>query len=231
MSPPNAKVAESGPAAADPARTLLERASQARGRQRAIEVQLYALDEARRDVGRERRTKLDERRAVLVAEADRALSEAIEVYARVADDPALGAEVDRAEVLFDLGRALADADRPTEAAARYEALVREAPSSPRAAQAHLALAERAFAEERLGEAVEHCDRALAGPGPVDRVEALYLKAWSLRGLGESARPGATRDAMAALEAIGREPVRSAAAARIAEAARQELLALRNREGG
>jgi tetratricopeptide (TPR) repeat protein len=213
--------------APDPhARMLLDAASRARAKQRVIQVQLFALDEAIADVGSERAKKLEGRRDALASEATRALGHAITAYTQIADDPALAEGVALDEVLAELGRALHDVGSDEKAAERYQALVTRFPFSPRAPRAHVALAERAFAEERLEDALAHCDAMLAAPSNEGRVEALYLKAWSLRGLGEERHPGATSEAIAALEAIGRVPTRTAAEARIATSAQRELEALR-----
>ncbi|UQA60728.1 tetratricopeptide repeat protein [Polyangium aurulentum] len=212
--------------APDPhARMLLDAASRARAKQRVIQVQLFALDEAIADVGPERAAKLEGRRDALASEATRALGDAITAYAQIADDPSLAESVSLDEVLAELGRALHDVGQDEKAAERYQALVTRFPASPRAPRAHMALAERAFAEERLEDVIAHCDAVLAAGGE-GRVEALYLKAWSLRGLGEERRPGATAEAIAALEAIRHVPTRTAAEARIATSAQRELEALR-----
>jgi hypothetical protein len=111
--------------------------------------------------------------------------------------------------------------------------VASAPRAPEAADAHLALAEEAFVEERLDDAVRECDAALRFGDDTSRVSALYLKAWSLRGLGEHRAPGSTRKAIAALEEIVRVAPRSIGPsdAAIAESAGQEIDDLMAHEAG
>src|SRR5262249_10524768 len=93
----------------------------------------------------------------------------------------------------------------------------------------LALAEIAFAQKRLDEVVARCNRVIARGHAPERASALYLKAWSLRGIGDSARPGATREAMAALGSIVRMAPRIDP--RLARAAERDLSSLQKEKRG
>jgi hypothetical protein len=222
---------DAAPEPAASARALLQGAAGMRAKRRAIQAQLFALGEALRDVSAERRPALAAKRDALAAEDAHTLADMIALYTRLADDPALAADVALDKVLFDLARALDDAGNDAAAASRFADLAARFPASPRAAHAHMALAERAFADERLGDAVAHCDGVLAIPGHASHLEALYLKAWSLRGLGDARRPGATEEAIAALEAITRAEARTASETQITTAARAALASMRDGSAG
>ena len=110
----------------------------------------------------------------------------------------------RPHALFTLAEMLRARGDDLLASDRYLELVTMYPRASDAATAHLALAEIAFAHEELGDALRSCDAALAGtPGLGDdqRVTALYMKAWTLRGLGDAAEPHATLRAMEALRQV------------------------------
>jgi tetratricopeptide (TPR) repeat protein len=213
-----------------PVSALLSRATAARGRKQAIDVQLFVLDQALRSVSAERVSKLGERRDALVDEAGRALAEEIEALERVVEAPAPEG-VDLAEVLADLARALEQAGRSADAAARYEALISRFPASPYALRAHLSLGSLAFAEERLEDVITHCDAVLAGEGREGRIEALYLQSWALRGLADAGKEDARRKAEEALIGITHIEPQSEREAELVEAAKREIGGMKKKNVG
>ena len=70
---------------------------------------------------------------------------------------------DRAEARFREGTAWAEAGRPAEATRALAAYLEEAPQGPRAAEAHLLLADLARRQGRLREALTHLEALLDGP--------------------------------------------------------------------
>ncbi len=213
---------------ADRAGSLLARAQAARDRQHIVEIQLFALEEA--TLGERAVARLEERRAGLDRERERASDDAVAALTELCDDPALAAYERRDAALMLLARALRERSAPGAAATRLEDLVKRHPRSAFVPEALSVLADLAFAEGRLEDTLAWCDRiAGAGGAPGRRIQAEYLRAWALRGLGDDRRPGALDEAMRAL----REVIRLAAAAgdregpsgRIAETAELELVEL------
>ncbi|WP_437950913.1 tetratricopeptide repeat protein [Sorangium sp. So ce296] len=205
------------------AERLFREAESLASRRRAIGVQLFVLDEAAEAGAAGERAEA--RRAALEAEAARALSRTVAAYAALVDAPALRAAEQRPSALLKLAQALQDSGDLRGAEARLRQLALEHPASREAPEAHLALANLAFAAGRLDEAVSACDAALRGAaGAALRKRALYVKSWSLRGLG---RGGAVEEAMEALRAIVQlGPARAGSPeATIDEAAERELVEL------
>jgi tetratricopeptide (TPR) repeat protein len=197
----------------------LERAEALRARGRAVAVQLFVLGEAEASGGAAARG----RREVLEAEAARWRAGAIAAYRELVDAPDLKALPERPGALLALAQALQDSGEAEEAKARYRQLTGEHPDSAEAPEAHMALANLAFAEDDIEEASRRCDGALLGAGAGLRKRALYLKSWSLRGLG----PTSYRAAMEALREIVRlgRGVPGSLEAAIDEAAERELVTL------
>lgn len=215
--------AAQGAAAAE---RLFREAESLASRRRAIGVQLFVLDEAAQ-AGAAGATgeRGAGRRAALEAEAARVQARTVAAYAALVDAPALRAAEQRPRALFGLARALQDGGDLRGAEARLRQLALEHPASSEAPEAHLALADLAFAAGRLDEAARACDAALRGAAPPAlRKRALYVKSWSLRGLGGGA---ATGEAMRALRAIVRlDPAPAGSPeAIIDEAAERELVEL------
>ncbi|WP_438015196.1 tetratricopeptide repeat protein [Sorangium sp. So ce315] len=215
--------AAQGAAAAE---RLFREAESLASRRRAIGVQLFVLDEAAQ-AGAAGATgeRGAGRRAALEAEAARVQARTVAAYAALVDAPALRAAEQRPRALLGLARALQDGGDLRGAEARLRQLALEHPASSEAPEAHLALADLAFAAGRLDEAARACDAALRGAAPPAlRKRALYVKSWSLRGLGGSA---ATGEAMRALRAIVRlDPAPAGSPeATIDEAAERELVEL------
>ncbi|MGK4000536.1 tetratricopeptide repeat protein [Sorangium sp. So ce1024] len=213
-------------AVAAAAERLFQEAESLASRRRAIGVQLFVLDEAAQ-AGAAGATgeRGAGRRAALEAEAARVQARTVAAYAALVDAPALRAAERRPRALLGLARALQDAGDLRGAEARLRQLALEHPASSEAPEAHLALADLAFAAGRLDEAARACDAALRGAAPPAlRKRALYVKSWSLRGLGGSA---ATGEAMRALRAIVRlDPAPAGSPeATIDEAAERELVEL------
>ncbi|WP_437753275.1 tetratricopeptide repeat protein [Sorangium sp. So ce1389] len=212
-----------GDARAARAEQLFREAESLARQRRAIGVQLFVLDEAARAGAAGERGAA--RRAALEAEAARVQTRTAAAYAALVDAPALRAARQRPAALLGLARALQDGGDLRGAEARLRQLALEHPASSEAPEAHLALADLAFAAGRLDEAVSACDAALRGAAMAGlRKRALYVKSWSLRGLGGSA---ATEQAMKALRAIVRlGPARAGSPeATIDEAAERELVEL------
>ncbi|WP_433928605.1 tetratricopeptide repeat protein [Sorangium cellulosum] len=223
--PARAARAGEAPSAATAERLFREAESLA-SRRRAIGVQLFVLDEAAQ-AGAAGATgeRGAARRAALEAEAARVQARTVAAYAALVDAPALRAAKQRPPALLGLARALQDSGDLRGAEARLRQLAVEHPASGEALEAHLALANLAFAAGRLDEAVSACDAALRGAAPhALRKRALYVKSWSLRGLGGGA---ATDEAMRALRAIVQlGPARAGSPeAAIDEAAERELVEL------
>ncbi|WP_437903671.1 tetratricopeptide repeat protein [Sorangium sp. So ce327] len=207
-------------AAAEP---IFREAESLAGRYRVIGVQLFVLDQAAEAGAAGARGAA--RRAALEAEAARLRAGVAAAYAALVDAPALRAAEQRPRALLALARALQDGGDARGAEARLRQLALEHPASGEAAEAYLALADLAFAAGRLDEAVSACDGALRGAaGAPLRKRALYVKSWSLRGLGGR---DATDGAMRALRAIVQlGPARSGSLeATIDEAAERELVEL------
>ncbi|WP_437587065.1 hypothetical protein [Sorangium sp. So ce1000] len=211
------------PGASAAAEPLFREAASLAGRYRVIGVQLFVLDQAAEaGAARARGTA---RRAALEAEAARVQAGAAAAYAALVDAPTLRAAEQRPRALLALARALQDGGDARGAEARLRQLVLEHPASGEAPEAYAALADLAFAAGRLDEAVSACDGALRGAaGAALRKRALYVKSWSLRGIGGRS---ATEEAMRALRAIvqlGPAPAGSLEAT-IDAAAERELVEL------
>jgi len=219
--PASASASASAPVSAS-ASVWRARAVDARGRRRAIEVQVFVLDQALKNASPERTAKLGERRDNLLDEAGRALSEEIDALGRIAEEPG----ADSAEDLADLARALEDAGRGDEANARYTSLVARFPESPFATRAHLALASQAFAQEKLDEVVRHCEAILSSPGEEGRIEALYLKSWALRGLADAGQEDARKKAEDALVSLTQLEPHSDREEELVRAAKREIEGLK-----
>ncbi|XYH95137.1 hypothetical protein ACMHYB_46235 [Sorangium sp. So ce1128] len=205
------------------AEQLFREAGSLARQRRVIGVQLFVLDEAAMAGAAGERGAA--RRAVLEAEAARVQARTVAAYAALVDAPALRAATRRPAALLGLARALQDGGDLRGAEARLRQLALEHPAASEAPEAHLALADLAFAAGRLDEAVSACDAALRGAaGAGLRKRALYVKSWSLRGLGGSA---ATEQALEALRAIVQlGPARAGSPeATIDEAAERELVEL------
>ncbi|WP_437501440.1 tetratricopeptide repeat protein [Sorangium sp. So ce1099] len=205
------------------AEQLFREAESLARQRRVIGVQLFVLDEAAMAGAAGERGAA--RRAALEAEAARVQARTAAAYAALVDAPALRAARQRPAALLGLARALQDGGDLRGAEARLRQLALEHPASSEAPEAHLALADLAFAAGRLDEAVSACDAALRGAARAGlRKRALYVKSWSLRGLGGSA---ATEQAMKALRAIVQlGPARAGSPeATIDEAAERELVEL------
>src|SRR5262249_21424636 len=136
------------------------------------------------------------------------------------------------DALVELARHLRASGDAGGSLAAYEQLVERYPRSRRASEAFLALAEDAFSDERLEEAVRYCDRALEASSNDKRADALYLKSWSLRGLDDGAHPDALRRAMETLRDLVRLPpaMLRGADAGLQRSAEQELVELYARHG-
>jgi len=208
--------------APEPSARWLARAAEAHAAERALLVERIALDELARDVDGAVRERLEARRAAIRSAMDARRSERIAALTAFVEDPALAPDPGRAAVLMELGRALQESGDAPAASRRFEEVADQYPESREAARASLALAEVAFAEERFADAISWCDRVLVAARGAPRSSALYLKAWSLRALGDEVRPGATRDAVEALDEIAK----SSDASAIGRAARDELAAMR-----
>ncbi|WP_437808857.1 hypothetical protein [Sorangium sp. So ce1078] len=218
-----ARAVGAGASAGAAAERLFHEAESLASRRRVIGVQLFVLDEAAEAGAAGERAAA--RRAALEAEAARVLARTVAAYAALVDAPALRAAKQRPAALLGLARALEDSGDLRGAEARLRQLAVEHPASSEAPEAHLALANLAFAAGRLDEAVIACDGALRGAaGAALRKRALYVKSWSLRGLGGS---GAVEEAMVALRAIVQlGPARAGSIeATIDEAAERELVDL------
>ncbi|WP_437851877.1 hypothetical protein [Sorangium sp. So ce363] len=220
-----APAARSGadPGASAAAEPIFHEAESLAGRYRVIGVQLFVLDQAAEAGAAGGRGAA--RRAALEAEAARLRAGVAAAYAALVDAPALRAAEQRPRALLALARALQDGGDARGAEARLRQLALEHPASGEAAEAYLALADLAFAAGRLDEAVIACDGALRGAaGAPLRKRALYVKSWSLRGLGgRSATEGAMR-ALRAIVQLG--PARAGSLeATIDEAAERELVEL------
>ncbi|MGK4002637.1 tetratricopeptide repeat protein [Sorangium sp. So ce1036] len=188
--------AGAGAGAASAAQRLREAESLA-GHYRVIGVQLFVLDEASAADAQDERGAA--RRAALEAEAARVLERTVAAYTALVDAPALRRAEQRPRALLGLARALQDRGEARGAEARLRQLVEDHPDASEAPEAYLALANLAFAAGRLDAAARACDGALQrGAGAALRKRALYVKSWSLRGLGGR---GATLSAMAALREI------------------------------
>jgi tetratricopeptide (TPR) repeat protein len=186
---------------ADRASSLLAEAKRWRERQRVLLVQMFALDEVLKDSS-EGAERLAARRSTLATELERATQGAIAAYLSFVDDPALEAWPGRDVVLIHLARALREAGDTQAAAARLIELTERHPGSPLVPEADAALADLAFAAGRLDEARLRCDRVIAATPPSPRrLQALYMKSWSLRGIGDERRPGALDEAMQALREV------------------------------
>ncbi|WP_438023674.1 hypothetical protein [Sorangium sp. So ce233] len=221
-----ARAGEAPGASAATAEPLFREAESLASRRRAIGVQLFVLDEAAQ-AGADGATgeRGAARRAALEAEAARVQARTVAAYAALVDAPALRAAKQRPPALLGLARALQDSGDLRGAEARLRQLAVEHPASGEALEAHLALANLAFAAGRLDEAVSACDAALRGAAPhALRKRALYVKSWGLRGLGGGA---ATDEAMRALRAIVQlGPARAGSPeAAIDDAAERELVEL------
>ncbi|XXX74235.1 tetratricopeptide repeat protein [Sorangium sp. So ce134] len=211
------------PRAGAAAEQLFREAESLASRRRAIGVQLFVLDEAAEAGAAGERAAA--RRAALEAEAARVLARTVAAYAALVDAPALRAAEQRPPALLGLARALQDSGDLRGAEARLRQLTLEHPASREAPEAHLALADLAFAAGRLDEAASACDAALRGAASEAlRKRALYVKSWSLRGIGGR---GAVEEAMEALRAIVQlGPARAGSPeATIDEAAERELVEL------
>ncbi len=188
---------------------------------RVIEVQMLVLSDAIAR-GSKHAEALEVRREALAKEARRISEAAARDYAAFVDDPAQRASSERRRALAELARLYEDSGRIDEALSRLRELSAEA-EGREAVLAHLSLAKLLFAREELDEALVHCEAAAKGGAPGERIEALYLKSWILRGLGEAKRPGAMREAMEALREVvklGRE-----GRSDVVESAEGELLEL------
>ncbi|WP_437731531.1 tetratricopeptide repeat protein [Sorangium sp. So ce1335] len=213
-------------ASAATAERLFREADSLASRRRAIGVQLFVLDEAAQ-AGAAGATgeRGAARRDALEAEAARVLARTVAAYAALVDAPALRAAPPRPRALLALARALLDSGDLRGAEARLRQLALEHPASSEAPEAHLALADLAFAAGRLDEAVLACDAALRGAPPhALRKRALYVKSWSLRGLGGTAATGEALRALRAIVQLGPARAGSPEAA-IDEAAERELVEL------
>lgn len=211
---PEVAAEATGPAARG--KELWRRAEALRAQGRAMTVQLFMLDE----VGGEAAQR---RREVLEDQADEWRTAAIAVYEELVDAPDLQGLPERPAALYTLAQALQDHGDMEGAKARYRQLVEEFPTAKPTPDAYLALANLAFAEGELEEAAQRCDGALVRGSTWMRKRALYLKAWSLRGLG----PGSYRQAMEALREIvrmGRAAPGSMEGA-LDEAAQRELVSM------
>ncbi|WP_437965408.1 tetratricopeptide repeat protein [Sorangium sp. So ce260] len=218
-----ARAVGAAPGAGAAAERLFQEAESLASRRRVIGVQLFVLDEAAEAGAAGERAAA--RRAALEAEAARVLARTVAAHAALVDAPALRAAKQRPAALLGLARALEDSGDLRGAEARLRQLAVEHPASSQAPEAHLALANLAFAAGRLDEAVIACDGALRGAaGAALRKRALYVKSWSLRGLGGR---GAVEEAMEALRAIVQlGPARAGSIeATIDEAAERELVDL------
>jgi len=208
--------------------SLLAQADALRNAKRATEVQIMVLDDALSRATR-RKDALEARREALVMESARLRDEATRAYAAFVDDPSEPASPERRRALAALARLLEEAGAIDEAMTRYQALAREA-EGREAAEAELALANLLFAKGELDEAITHCDAAAAGGAPAARAKALYMKSWSLRGLGEAKRFGATREAMEALREVVRLEGAPGVDPAVMQAAEGELVELYARHG-
>jgi tetratricopeptide (TPR) repeat protein len=199
-------------------RQLWERAEALSAQGRAVAVQRFVLGEAEA-AGH----AASHRREVLEAEAARWRDAEIAAYEALVDAPELRAMPERPAALLALAQALQDGGDEEAAIARYQQLAAEHPTSPGAPEAELALANLAFAEGDLEEAALRCDGALRGARPALRKRALYVKAWSLRGLGR----GSYRAAMEVLREILRlgRAAPGSLEATIDDAAARELVSL------
>jgi TolA-binding protein len=214
------------------AQALLQEADAFRTRQRAIRVQIYALDEVMRDADLEKRPDLQQRRQSLESELAAWQARAVSLLERMVDDPELAQAPERADGLLQLASTLREGGETAAATSRYQDFVDRYPRSSRAPEAYLALAEVAFSDERLEEAVRYCNKIIELPTSDRRAAALYLKSWSLRGLDEGAHPEALREALDALREIVRQTPRSprGADAKLQKSAEQELVELYARHG-
>jgi tetratricopeptide (TPR) repeat protein len=198
---------------------LWRRAEELARRRRAVAVQMFVLDEAGESGGE----RAEQRREALRAEDDRWRAQLVMTCQALVDGPGMEQLPERPAALLALAEALQDGGDVEGARERLTQLVEEHPRAKAAPDAYLALASMAFADEELEDAARDCDGALRYPGEARRKRALYLKAWSLRGLGKGEYP-------AAMEAL-REIVRLAPAApgsleaEIDAAAERELVAL------
>jgi tetratricopeptide (TPR) repeat protein len=207
---------------------LLREARQCHAEERALATPLYALGEALGDAPEAQRADLQARIEQLEARARTLRGCVVASYARVADDPRLATWPEREQVLLDLARALRELGRGAEAEARFLELTRAFPESASAAAAYLALAELAFASERLQLSIEHADRAAAlssSDADLD-ASARYIASWGLRALGDDRRPGALGLAMQALREVVRlAPRMRQTATWLVPSAEQELVEL------
>ncbi|WP_437597266.1 tetratricopeptide repeat protein [Sorangium sp. So ce590] len=211
------------PGAGAAAEQLFREAESLASRRRVIGVQLFVLDEAAEAGAAGERAEA--RRAALEAEAARVLTRTVAAYAALVDAPALRAAKQRPPALLELALALQDSGDLRGAEARLRQLALEHPASREAPEAHLALANLAFAAGRLDEAVGACDGALGGvAGAALRKRALYVKSWSLRGLGGRDAVEEALEALRAIVRLGPAPAGSIEAT-IDEVAERELVEL------
>ncbi|WP_437574936.1 hypothetical protein [Sorangium sp. So ce887] len=214
---------DAAPGASAAAEPLFREAESLASRRRVIGVQLFVLDEAAEAGAAGERAET--RRAALEAEAARVLARTAAAYAALVDAPALREAKQRPPALLGLALALQDSGDLRGAEARLRQLALEHPASREAPEAHLALANLAFAAGRLDEAVSACDGALGGAaGAALRKRALYVKSWSLRGLGGRDAVEEALEALRAIVRLGPAPAGSLEAT-IDEAAERELVEL------
>ncbi|WP_169796755.1 tetratricopeptide repeat protein [Chondromyces crocatus] len=202
---------------------LWQRAESLRAQDQAASVELFELDEVAAAAS-PTRPLLKKRRRVLRAEAVARRTEAIVAYRALVDAPDLRDAPERSRALFALAHSLQDAGKAEEARNRYRQLLEEHPEAKATPEAYLELANLAYAEGDLDEAVWRCDGSLRrSTKPSLRKRALYLKAWSLKGLGR-------KHHRAAMEAL-RELVRMRPSdprsleAQLEDAAASELVTL------
>ncbi|EYF08901.1 Hypothetical protein CAP_2762 [Chondromyces apiculatus DSM 436] len=201
---------------------LWKRAETLRAQDQAAAIQLYVLDEA--EATGSPPPLLKKRRRALQVEAAARRAEAIVAYRALVDAPDLRSAPERSRALFALALSLQDAGKAEEAKKRYRQLLEEHPEAPATPEAYLALANLAFADGDLDEAVWRCDGSLRrSSGAGLRKRALYLKAWSLRGLGRS-HNRAAMEALRDIVRMRRSDPRSLEA-QIEDAAAQELVNL------
>lgn len=189
--------------ASEQASRLLREAKRCHAEERALATPLYALGEALGDAPEAARAGLQAQIERLDTRARALRGCVVARYARVADDSRLATWPARERVLLDLARALRELGRGAEAERRFLELAHAFPRSTSAAAAYLALAELAFASERLQVSITYADRAAAlSPSDADLdASARYIASWSLRALGDDRRPGALDLAMHALRDV------------------------------
>jgi hypothetical protein len=227
MRPRAARAPAAGQAGSSAAPLLWREAEALRLRERALEVELFVLDEVARNGGDE--AKLAPRRELLAAQAASWHREAVSRYEALVDDPALRGAKERPGALLQLARSLQRGSHAREAMKRYLELLGDAATpAPARAEAHGALCDLAFSVEELDLALAHCAAVDREGAPADRVRALYVKSWALRGVVDRARSGgsgqtAMQEAMEALRDIARLAGEPGVDAQVVASAERELV--------